>query len=101
MLNGYGKSVGLMQIDELGTLETPVLLTSTLNVPRVADALISYMLDQEEQLGRQETVNPAEEAILDALFAAETLTGRDGHVMPALPIEQTLGILRRHGVPVR
>lgn len=58
VLNGYGKSVGLMQIDELGTLETPILLTSTLNVPRVADALISYMLDRDENLGRQGTVNP-------------------------------------------
>ncbi|MGH2373765.1 MAG: P1 family peptidase, partial [bacterium] len=58
VLNGYGKSVGLMQIDELGTLETPILLTSTLNVPRVADALLSYMLDHDENLGRQGTVNP-------------------------------------------
>jgi D-aminopeptidase len=58
VLNGYGKSVGLMQVEELGTIETPVLITSTLNVPRVADALISYMLVQEETIGRDETVNP-------------------------------------------
>lgn len=51
VLNGYGKSVGLMQID--------------------------------------------------ALCAAETTTGRDGHVMPALPIPQTLALLKRHGVAVR
>jgi len=58
VLNGYGKSVGLMQIEELGTIETPILITSTLNVPRVADALISYMLVQDEKIGVEETVNP-------------------------------------------
>ncbi|MDR7418318.1 MAG: P1 family peptidase [Armatimonadota bacterium] len=58
VLNGYGKSVGLMQIDELGTVETPILLTSTLNVPRVADALISHMLTQDPIIGVSETVNP-------------------------------------------
>ena len=58
VLNGYGKSVGLMQIDELGTIETPILITSTLNVPRVADALLSYMLEQDPVIGDTETVNP-------------------------------------------
>lgn len=43
--NGFGKLVGFTQIDELGDIETPILLTSTLNVPRVADALITYMLE--------------------------------------------------------
>lgn len=42
--NGYGKSVGLSQIEELGNLETPILLTNTLSVPQVADGLIEYML---------------------------------------------------------
>lgn len=58
VLNGYGKSIGLMQVEELGTLETPVLLTSTLNVPRVADALLSYMFEQDPEIGATETVNP-------------------------------------------
>lgn len=58
VLNGYGKSVGLMQVDELGTIETPLLITSTLNVPRAADALITYMLDQDSELGDRETLNP-------------------------------------------
>lgn len=57
IFNGYGKSVGLMQIDELGTLETPLLVTSTLNVPRVADALITYMMEQAPEIGDTETVN--------------------------------------------
>jgi D-aminopeptidase len=42
--NGYGKLTGSTQIEELGNLETPILLCGTLNVPRVADALISVML---------------------------------------------------------
>jgi D-aminopeptidase len=58
VLNGYGKSIGLMQIDELGTLETPILLTSTLNVPRVADALLAVLIQQDPVIGDSETVNP-------------------------------------------
>jgi D-aminopeptidase len=58
VLNGYGKSIGLMQIDELGTLETPILLTSTLNVPRVADALVTYMMEDNPSIGVTDTVNP-------------------------------------------
>ncbi|CAL9669319.1 P1 family peptidase [Streptomyces sp. enrichment culture] len=42
--NGYGKLVGTTQLAELGALETPVLLTSTLSAFRVADALVGWML---------------------------------------------------------
>src|SRR5438067_718101 len=42
--NGFGKLAGFTQVDEMGDIETPILLTSTTSVPRVADALISYML---------------------------------------------------------
>jgi D-aminopeptidase len=42
--NGFGKLMGATQVNELGEIETPILLTSTLNVPRVADALLDYML---------------------------------------------------------
>jgi|SRR5581483_4849053 len=42
--NAFGKLLGSTQIEELGEIETPIALTSTLNVPRVADALIDYML---------------------------------------------------------
>lgn len=43
--NGFGKLFGFTQVDELGEIESPILLTNTLNVSRVADALISYMLE--------------------------------------------------------
>ncbi|MFF8778952.1 P1 family peptidase [Streptomyces sp. NPDC015140] len=42
--NGYGKLIGTTQLTELGALETPVLLTSTLSAFRVADALVGWML---------------------------------------------------------
>jgi D-aminopeptidase len=42
--NGFGKLMGSTQVNELGEIETPILLSSTLSVPRVADALIDYML---------------------------------------------------------
>ncbi len=42
--NGFGKLAGSTQVDELGEIETPILLTSTLSVPRAADALVEYML---------------------------------------------------------
>lgn len=42
--NGFGKLAGSTQVDEMGDIETPILLTSTTSVPRVADALISFML---------------------------------------------------------
>jgi D-aminopeptidase len=42
--NAFGKLAGSTQVNELGEIETPILLTSTLNVWRVADALVDYML---------------------------------------------------------
>ena len=51
VLNGFGKTAGLMQIQELGTLETPIALTNTLNVGLVHDALVEYMCQQAEEKG--------------------------------------------------
>jgi D-aminopeptidase len=42
--NAFGKLIGSTQVNELGEIETPILLTSTLSVGRVADALIGFML---------------------------------------------------------
>ncbi len=46
--NGFGKLAGSTQANELGNLETPIVLTNTLNVSTAMDALISYTLDQKE-----------------------------------------------------
>jgi D-aminopeptidase len=45
--NGYGKLTGYTQVEELGNIETPVILTNTLSVPTAADALITYTLSQK------------------------------------------------------
>jgi D-aminopeptidase len=45
--NGFGKAAGITQIQELGTIETPIALTSTLNVPEAVAALIEYTLIQQ------------------------------------------------------
>ncbi|MBR5231619.1 MAG: P1 family peptidase [Clostridia bacterium] len=59
VLNGFGKTAGLVQIDELGTLETPVFLTNTLNVGLVHDAAVEYMCRCAEKSGYAiRSVNP-------------------------------------------
>ncbi|TCC42504.1 P1 family peptidase [Kribbella speibonae] len=45
--NGYGKLIGTTQVDELGVIETPILLTGTLSTFRVADALLTWLLDRD------------------------------------------------------
>ncbi|MBE6551124.1 MAG: P1 family peptidase [Ruminococcaceae bacterium] len=42
--NGFGKTAGTLQIEELGTLETPIALTNTLNVGKVSDAVVEYTI---------------------------------------------------------
>lgn len=44
VVNGFGKLTGISQVRELGTLETPIALTSTLSTWRVADALVDWLL---------------------------------------------------------
>jgi D-aminopeptidase len=43
--NGFGKLTGSTQVNELGELESPIVLTCTLCVPRAADAVLTYLLD--------------------------------------------------------
>lgn len=59
VINGFGKSTGLIQIEELGTLETPIILTNTLSVGSAHEALVRYMLEHNEDIGDTTgTVNP-------------------------------------------
>ena len=58
VLNGFCKSVGLMQLEELGCLETPILLTNTFGVGTCANALIRRAVRDNPEIGRQtSTVN--------------------------------------------
>jgi D-aminopeptidase len=62
--------------------------------------LVRYALAEDDRhFGPlfEAAVEATEEAIVNALFAAETMAGRDGHVREALPIEEVISILRRHG----
>lgn len=59
VLNGFGKSVGLLQVDELGVLETPIALTNTFSVAAVATAQIRQCVAANPETGRGlSTVNP-------------------------------------------
>lgn len=95
--NGFGKLTGYSQVDELGTLETPIILTNTLSVPTAADAVIDYTLSQpgNEQV---RSVNPVvgetndgflndirgrhvtKQHVLDALRDAKTGPVAEGNV---------------------
>jgi D-aminopeptidase len=59
IINGFGKAVGLAQLLELGRIETPILLTSTLNVGIVEDAVTQYVIEENPTAGISEpTPNP-------------------------------------------
>ena len=59
VINGFCKTAGLVQVEELGTLETPIALTNTLNVGLVHDAMVEYMCLEAEKRGYAITsVNP-------------------------------------------
>ena len=53
--NGFGKALGFTQINELGTIETPIALTNTLNVFLVANAIVDYMISNNKNI---RSVNP-------------------------------------------
>ncbi len=55
--NGFGKLTGISQVEELGNIETPIILTNTLSVPTAANAVIDYILSLS---GNEtvESVNP-------------------------------------------
>jgi D-aminopeptidase len=57
-INGFGKPVGFEQVRELGTIESPIALTNTLNVGLVADALVEHAIRENPDIGiRTSTVN--------------------------------------------
>lgn len=57
--NGFGKTQGIPQIEELGTMETPIALTNTLNVGKVHDAIVEYMIDWCKKDGVEvKSINP-------------------------------------------
>ncbi len=55
VINGFGKSTGLIQIEELGNIETPIILTNTLSVGTAHEALVKYMLSVDKNI---KSLNP-------------------------------------------
>jgi D-aminopeptidase len=84
VFNGFGKMTGSTQVRELGTIETPVLLTGTLSVFRVADALLTYLHQLPAYAGAA-TLNPVVAETNDGYLSdiwARPVTA--GHVAAAL-----------------
>lgn len=53
IINGYGKTAGLVQVDELGLIESPIMLTNTFSVGPVLQGTLQYMLKQNKEIGDQ------------------------------------------------
>lgn len=51
VVNGYGKTSGLVQVEELGFIESPIMLTNTLSVGPVMEGTVTYMLQQNKEIG--------------------------------------------------
>ena len=51
VLNGFGKSTGLVQVNELGVIESPIMLTNTFGVPQATQGTLQYMLNMNEEIG--------------------------------------------------
>ncbi|MEK9198973.1 P1 family peptidase [Ureibacillus sp. 179-F W5.1 NHS] len=51
VLNGFGKTTGLVQVNELGVIESPIMLTNTFAVPAVTQGTLEYMLESNREIG--------------------------------------------------
>lgn len=85
-INGFGKATGLPQINELGTIETPIVLTSTLNVGKVSDALVSWVLtrcsiDEQPILSLNPVVGECNDSYLNDIRGRHV---QEEHVFQAL-----------------
>ena len=67
MINGFGKSIGLMQVEELGVLETPIALTNTFGVAAVAQAQIRAAIQaiRKSDVNGQRSIHWSSNATMD------------------------------------
>ncbi|MCW1404524.1 P1 family peptidase [Novosphingobium sp. MW5] len=86
VINGFGKSAGLVQVDELGTLETPVLLTNTFGVGTGVNALIRRAISENPEIGRSTgTVNPVVLECNDGYLSdIQAMALTEAHVVAAI-----------------
>ncbi len=90
--NGFGKLVGLTQVNELGELETPILLTGTLSVFRAADALLDTLLEIPEN-SNVRSMNPVVGETNDGFLS-------DIRVRPIRPLHVREALASASGGPV-
>jgi L-aminopeptidase/D-esterase-like protein len=94
---GIARSGGIAS-NESGDL---ILAFSTANGPAVESHAgvieARYLGEQAMSLFYEATIQAVDEAIMNSLFAGQTMVGRDGYVCPGLPVERVQTILRRHG----
>lgn len=86
VINGHGKTIGLVQLDELGTLESPILLTNTLNVGLVSDALVEFTIkrcqtENQECLSFNPVVAECNDSFLNNIQARAV---KEHHVFQAI-----------------
>ncbi|HEV3378387.1 MAG TPA: P1 family peptidase [Thermoleophilaceae bacterium] len=86
VVNGYGKAAGLSQLAELGTVESPILLTSTLSVGPVWEGGLRHLLQQNPEAGRdRDTLNVIVGECFDGwLSDARALPVRAEHALEAI-----------------
>lgn len=86
VINGYGKPAGLAQLAELGTLESPILLTSTLSVGPVWEGGLRHLLEQNPEAARdRDTINVVVGECFDGwLSDARALRVRPEHAFAAI-----------------
>ena len=93
--NGFGKLAGYSQVEELGNIETPIVLTNTLSVPTAMNALITYSLEKNQKVQSVNAVvgetndgylndirgrHVTEADVLSALAKAQSGPVREGNV---------------------
>ncbi|WP_199774308.1 P1 family peptidase, partial [Salinibacter altiplanensis] len=77
--NGFGKAAGVLQVQELGTIETPIVLTNTLDVGTAVAATVDWMLDQpgnEEVSSVNAVVGETNDGVLNDI-RGQHVTGDD------------------------
>lgn len=86
IINGFGKCMGQEQVDELGTIESPIALTGTMNVGLVTDAICAWSIGQNPDVGIDAaTVNPVVGECSDAwLNDMQGRHVREEHVFAAI-----------------
>lgn len=86
IINGFGKCMGQEQVDELGTLESPIALTGTMNVGLVTDAIVAWSIRENPDVGIDaSTVNPVVGECSDAwLNDMQGRHVREEHVLAAI-----------------